>query len=40
MIAVEEDSADEVEAVLKSHDVNPVPFGHLIPRTDVLIRVL
>jgi len=40
MIAVEEDSAAEAEAVLKSHDINPVSFGHLIPKTDVLIQIL
>lgn len=40
MIAVEENSADEAEAVLKSHDVNPVSFGHFIPKSDGLIRIL
>ncbi|WP_340105528.1 selenide, water dikinase SelD [Rhodohalobacter sp. 8-1] len=40
LIAVEEESADEVEELLKSHKVDPASFGHLLPQTDVLIRVV
>ncbi|MDZ7756526.1 selenide, water dikinase SelD [Rhodohalobacter sp.] len=40
LIAVADDSADEVEALLKSCDVDPVSFGRLIPQSDVLIQVV
>lgn len=40
LIAVEEGSAGEVEALLKSHDVDPNSFGHMIPQTDVLVQVV
>ena len=40
LIAVDEDSTDEVEALFHAHDLNPVSFGQLIPKTDVLIEVV
>lgn len=39
LVAVEDDSVNEVEALFRSHKINPLSFGHLIPKTDTLIRV-
>ena len=40
LIAVDEDSTDEVEALFHAHGLDPVSFGQLIPKTDVLIEVI
>lgn len=40
LIAVEDDSTEEVEALLKSHEIAPVSFGCFIPKQDVLVRVV
>jgi len=40
LIAVEDDSAEQVEALLKSHDIDPVSFGQFIPKTDIIVRVV
>lgn len=40
LIAVDEDHAEEVEALFTEHGIKPVPFGRVISKTDALIQVL
>lgn len=40
LIAVENDSAKEVENLLKSNKIDAVPFGILQKRSDILIKVI
>ncbi len=40
LIAVDDDYADEVEALLTAHDINPVSFGRLMSKTDTLVKVV
>jgi len=40
LIAVEENEIEEVKSLLKDNYLEPLPFGNLIERSDILIKVV
>jgi selenium donor protein len=40
LIAVEDGAVNEVEAILKKNNIEAQPLGYLVPRTDILIKVI